>query len=219
MNFSELKTLVWTWLDDPQGSYFTDAQVSVWLNNAQREVQKQLVQAGENYYVTKMSASTVANQETYALPSDFHKCHKFELVLSGTGVNEQRRTLEPVTYQQLDIVSTGVGSPLVYNFRRNVVSLRPIPDNTYTMYLHQSYRVVDMSSAADIPDVPEDYHEYIAVLATLDGLMKDRRDPSSFIVAKKNAYLELMKQDAESRDVSRPRQVVVMDEIGNDVNW
>lgn len=211
MNFGQLKTLVWSWLDDPLGAYFTDAQVSVWLNNAQRETQKQLIQAGENYYVEKMNGLTIQNEGAYELPMDFKKCHKLEIVLSGTGVNEDRRTLGWVTLQQLDSVSQQAGSPTVYNIRRNQLHLRPIPDNVYPLRLFQSYRVVDMVNDADIPDVPEDYTEYLAVLATLDGFMKDQRDPSAFVVAKQDKYLALMKQDSEERDVSAPRQVVTTD--------
>lgn len=215
MTFGSLKTLVWSWLDDVNGTYFTPAEVKVWINNAQREVQKLLLQAGENYYVLKMGGLTVTNQDTYQLPTDFRKCHKFEVVLSNAGtVNEVRNTMAPVTYQQLEQVSQSTGSPVAYCIKRNVVVLRPIPDQAYTIYMHQSYRVVDMSVDADLPDVPEDYQEFIAVLATLDGYMKDQRDPSAFIIAKRDYYLNLLKQDADDRDVSAPKSVVVTESFG-----
>jgi len=209
MNLSQLETLVWSWLDDPLGAYFTKSQVDVWLNNAQREAQKQLIQAGENFYVEKMAGTTIQNQDTYALPADFHSCHKFEVVIQGTGVNEIRQTMQEVTYQQLELVSQTTGTPYVYNFRRNIFQLRPIPDNVYTIYLHQSYRVFDMINSTDVPDIPQDYHEYLAVLATIDGFLKDQRDASTFINGKQEKYLMLMKQDAKTRDVSAPRQVVI----------
>lgn len=214
MNFGQLTTLVLSWLDDPQGAYFTPSQTAAWINNAQREAQKQLLQAGENYYVEKMSGQTIANQATYVLPSDFRLCHKMEMVCSGTGVSEIRTELDFVTYQQLEQISQSTGFPVAYNLRRNIIEFRPIPDNIYTMYLHQSYRVVDMSNATDVPDIPQDYHEYIAVLATLDGFLKDQRDPSAFVAAKEDKYLQRMVKDAESRDVSAPRTVVVTEGFG-----
>ena len=211
MTLAQLETLVWSWLDDPNGTYFTQSQVDVWLNNAMNEVQKLLIQAGENYYVQKLSGVTVANSDTYSLPSDFRKCHKLEVVISGTGVNEVRQTLTPVTLIQIDQISTGTGLPAAYAIKRSSFILRPIPDAVYTVYMHQSYRVVPMTTGSDIPDVPADYHEFIAVLATIDGLMKDQRDPSAFISAKRDYYLSLLKQDAENRDVSAPRSIVVTD--------
>ncbi len=209
MTLSQLETLVWSWLDDPQGGYFTQAQVDVWLNNATKEVQKQLIQAGENYYVERMSGLFLAGQDTYALPSDCKKIHKIEIVLSGTGVSEQRRTLDFVTFQQLDMVAQNTGSPCVYNIKRNLIIIRPIPDINYSCYLHQSYRVADLVNSTDVPDVPSDYHEYIAVLATLDGFMKDQRDASQFVIDKQQTYLKRLNEDAENRDLSAPRTVVV----------
>lgn len=210
MNFSQLQTLVLSWLDDPQAAYFTLPQINVWINNGQREVQKLLLKTGDLYYATKMSGTTQTNQGLYALPSDFVKLHKFEIVIAGAGTtNEIRETMAPVTYNQLDQVSQQQGCPAAYNIRRNIVELRPIPDNTYTMYLSQSYRVVDMALPGDLPDVPTDYVEYIAVLATLDGFLKDQRDPSAFVAAKKDKYEMQLKQDAQMREVSQPRQVVV----------
>lgn len=214
MTFSQLRTLVWSWLDDPQGTYFTTAQVNVWLNNAQRECEKQLIQAGENWYVTRTYTSTVQNYDTYALPTDFMRLNKLEVLLSGTSPNENRAGIVPVTLAQLDQVSMTTGTPSVHNIRKNCVVLRPIPDNTYTIYMDYSYLVNDMVSDSDVPDVPIQYQEYLAVLASIDGFLKDQRDPSPFFT-KRDFYLSLMKQDAQNRNVSAPRQVVsTEDNIG-----
>jgi len=204
----DLRTLVLSWLDDPNGTYFTAPQVNVWLNNAQRELQKLLINQGENYYVQRMSGTLVDGTDTYILPTDFKKSHKLEVVVSGTGVTEQRQTLSPVTYMQLDQIAQVSGVPSVVCFKRNAMIVRPIPDDSYTVYLHQSYQVADMTSDSDIPDVPQDYSEYIAVLATIDGFMKDQRPPSEFILGKKTTYEKTLLADSEKRDVSAPRMVV-----------
>lgn len=209
-NRGQLRTLVLSWLDDVNGTYFTSAEVNVWLNNAQRELQKRLIDKGENYYVERLSGTMVAGTDTYTLPTDFKKSHKLEVVEPGTsGTSERRRILTPVTYVQLDAISsTGTGMPVAVCFKRNAMILRPIPDQAYTMYLHQSYQVVDMSSDSDIPDVPADYAEYIAIRATIDGFMKDQRQPTEFIMAKKEEYEKMLAIDSQKRDVSAPRMVV-----------
>lgn len=215
MNRGQLRTLVLSWLDDPDGTYFTPAQVNVWLNNNQHEVQKKLLEAGENYYVTRMSGLLIANQDTYALPTDFKTCHKIQCVGLGTsGVSEVRYPVDWVTYQQLDsIAGLQTGMPLVYNIRRNIITFRPIPDNAYTVYLHQTYRVADMVNDTDLPDVPSDYTEYIAILTALDGFTKDSRTPSDFVVTKQKDYERRLEKDTK-RDVSAPRMVVVTDDGG-----
>lgn len=213
MTLTQLETLVWSWLDDNDHTYFTQAQVDVWINNAQREAQKQLIQAGENWYVKRSSTSCVQNQDTYALPTDFLKLNKIELVESGTGVNEIRRALKFVTLNTIDTISMTTGTPECYTIRRNCIILRPIPDNINTLYLDYTYLVVDLSSGSSEPDVPTQYHEYLAVLATIDGMIKDQRDPSP-MYKKKDFYLDLMKKDAENRNVDQPREVLTLDDQG-----
>ena len=211
MTLSDLQTLVLSWLDDPNAGYFTLPQVNVWLNNAQQTCQKQLLQAGENYYVTKVESVTTQYRDSYALPSDFLKCHKLEIVLSNYGtVNEQRRTLAPTTLVQIDRI-TETGTPEIYTLKKNCMIMRHIPDRAYPMYMHYSYLVADMVNQADVPDAPPQYHEYLAVLATLDGLLKDQRDPAA-MMSKRDFYLAMMKADAEQRTVDAPRHIIMTEE-------
>lgn len=215
MNLGDLQDLVYSWLDDPNRGYFTEAQVNVWLNNAQRECQKQLVQAGEAFFVKRVSTATVENYDTYALPSDFMRLHKLEIVISGTGVNENRQGVGYVTPIQIDQVSMTAGRPCNYTLRKNCIVMRPIPDNIYTIYMDYTPLVSDMTAYGSIPDIPPRYHEYLAVLAAFDGFLKDQRDPTPFLT-KKQFYLDLMKQDAAERHVDSPREVITTDafEIG-----
>lgn len=211
MTFNELKNMVWTWLDDPTHGYFTDNEVSNWLNNAQREAQKQLIQSGEQWYTKRVSTALVVNEDTYALPDDFLKMAKFEILLSGTTPNEVRQAMTPVSLVGLDRVSMTTGTPCAYTIRKNCVVIRPIPDNTQTLYMDYAYLVSPMIASSDIPDVPQQYQEYLAVLASIDGFLKDQRDPSPMLT-KKDYYLALMKQDDNNRNVDYPRTVNVTDD-------
>lgn len=203
----DLQNLTLSWLDDLNATYFTPTQVNAWLNNGQREAQKQLIQAGENFYVKRVSTICVTNADTYALPDDFMRLHKLEIVLSGVPPNEVRDSLYFVTLGQLDQVSMSTGTPEAYCIRKNCLVIRPIPDSAKTLYMDYSPIVSDMTLDSDMPNVPTQYQEYIAVLATIDGLLKDQRDPSPML-AKKEFYLQLMKADSENRQVSQPREVV-----------
>jgi hypothetical protein len=84
MNLGELRTLSRYWLDDDEGGYFTDTMMNTFLNQAQREVQKLLLQAGEDYYTICVMTDTVVNQRDYALPSDFVKLMRLERVSLGS---------------------------------------------------------------------------------------------------------------------------------------
>lgn len=210
MNLGQLRTLCLSWLDDPSGTYFTPAQVNVWINNAQRECQKQLIQAGQQWYTTRASTVLILNADTYACPTDFLKVNKMEVLLSGVTPNQNRQLISPVTLVQLDMISMTSGTPTAYAMRKSSFVLRPIPDTPLTIYMDYTYRVSDMTLDSSMPDVPPQYHEYLSVLATLDGLFKDQRDPSA-MMTKKEYFLDLMKQDAAERRIDSAREVVITD--------
>lgn len=208
MNFGQLQTLVSVWLDDVNFGYFSQAQVKVWLNNAQIEAQKLLLEAGQNYYVQRWQTSLVVNQSDYILPSDFMKLHRLELVVSGTVPNETVQVINPVTLNQQDLISnTQDAYPAYYYIKRNRLVLLPYPQQVLTMRMYYSPEVADMVNDSDVPDVPAQYHEYLAVLAALDGFLKDQRDPSQFL-EKRRYYEKMMKDDATERNVDMPRAIV-----------
>lgn len=212
----DLQNLVLTWLDDINATYFTPNIVQVWLNNAQREVQKQLLQAGQQWYTVCAYTQTVANQEIYAVPSDFLKVQKFEVITSGFGTtSEIKQVLDPVTLQEAEIYDIGPAVPQCYYLLKNCFGVRAVPDNTYYLRLSYSYLVSDMAADNSPPDVPTQYQEYIAVLATIDGFLRDQRDPSAFL-EKKREYMELMKQDAQDRREDAPRSIVITQDNGWD---
>ena len=215
MTFQDLRNLVWYMVDDQQGistgtgGYFTNTQVNVFLNNAQREVQKLLLQAGEMYYLKTVESTTVANQQDYVLPSDFLKLHRFEYVLDGsTATTEVTKMLQRLTLNQTDLFSLKVGTPAAYSIKKNRLSIYPIPDTaSKVIRLFYSYRVTDMSANSDEPDCPSEFAEFIAILAAESCMIKDDRS-SPQLMEKKASYLTLFKQMAEDRAQDSSREVL-----------
>lgn len=208
MTFVQLQTMVSSWLDDPNNGYFTLAEVKLWLNNAQREAQKMVIQAFEGHYRKVVETTMVQYQREYQLPSDFKKLSRIEVVLSGTTFQTESVTrLSKITENQQDMVTERTGTPMAYYFKGDQVVLVPAPDDDKTLRLTYLYRVTDMSNDADLPDIPADYHEYLAVLATLDGLYKDGREVGPML-QKKEYFEKLFKQDAEERNVDESRTIV-----------
>lgn len=210
MNFLDCQNSVAYWLDDLQFAYFTKPQVKLWLNNAQKEVQRLLVQAGEDYYMTSVQAATVANQRNYVTPSDMLQTHRFEIKKSGTFPNEVKRTIYPITPQQQDLLPKSPGAPEGYYMQGGQFILCPTPDIVYTMILHYSYLVADMVNDTDTPDVPEAYHELIPLLAVKDGFIKDNREHAG-VDRKIDQYILSIKRDAENRNLDGGRMIVETD--------
>lgn len=211
MTRAQISTLILSWLDDEKQGYFNTNDVNTWINLAQRQVQMHLLQAGQNWYMKPSETPTVIGQADYVLPADFMTEHRLELVLSGTGDQENRQAIGPMTTNQQDLVSLVKGTPTNYYIKKNRVTLMPTPSQAWTLRLYYSPRVVDLGSDTDVPDVPEQFMEYVALLAAFDGFIKDDR-ASENLLAKKVKYEDLLKQMASDRVLDQSRQVVTVNE-------
>jgi hypothetical protein len=213
MTFSELRSLIWYWTDDQNGistgigGYFTNTQVDRFLNNALKEVQKQLLESGELYWEKTVETMLVVQQQDYILPLDFMTIDRIEIVLSGTTlITEDKVKLDGITLNQQDLVFQSYGTPRAYTLKQDRISVYPIPDTALKLRLYYEYLVAEMSADADVPDVPERYHEYIAVIAALDCFVKDDRAPST-LLQKYDRYQMLLKQASANRKHDGPRMV------------
>jgi len=215
MTFAELQSLVSYWLDDLNFGYFTQTQVKVWLNEAQKEVQKKLIKAGQNYYTDFVQTTTVQNQAYYVLPSDFKKLNRLEIITGGTVPNESVQSLTPMTINQQDLISRGTGQPIYYFIQKDQLVLFPTPDTAQTLRLYYSYMVSDMTLDNDTPDVPESYHQLIALYACQDGFLKDGR-ANELLVKKIGEFERDMDMDSTDRQQDTVREIVLTgDSVSN----
>lgn len=207
MTVAEIENLVVSWLDDPNKTYFTPAQLLTWINLAHRQVQMLLLQAGQNYYMKPVETYTVANQSDYAMPSDFITEHRLEYVISGTGVNENRIPLSEITTNQQDLINITSGQPSNYYIKKDRFTLSPTPDNVYLLRLYYSPIVSDLVFDSDVPNVPEQFMEFVAILAAYNGFIKDDRVPSS-LAMKMGQFEALLKQMSAERTQDHSRRIV-----------
>jgi len=207
MDFLALQDLTVSYLDDLNYGYFTQTQVKVWVNQAKNEVQKRLIKAGANYYTKAVTTPTVINQRYYTLPADFRKINRLEIVTSGTIPNESSVQIQPITINQIDLTVGGVGQPQYYYIDKDCIVLQPAPDVAQTLRLMYTYSAADMTASTDVPDVPSQYHQLIALLATEDGFLKDGRTPE-FIAKKIKEYDEMLYADSTDRQQDTVRMIV-----------
>jgi hypothetical protein len=207
MTFLELREYSLSLLDDLQGTYFTPVQMNRWLNNALKEVQKLLILAGQNYYIKCVTTPLVTYQRDYVLPQDFEHLHRLEIITGGTVPNETSFALQPITLNQQDMVPQQTGTPIYYYIKQNRLVLLPAPSVNYTIRLYYSYQAADMILDTDTPDVPEYFHEFIGILAVIDGMLKDGRDITP-IVSKREYYEKMLKDSSQERQFDVPRGIV-----------
>lgn len=213
MTFSELRSLVLSLTDDLSGGYFTQAQVDKFLNNALRELQKKLILCYENWYVKCVRATMTASEQCYYLPADFLQMNRFDIILSGTTpATEARNTLMPLTLQEARLINFGPGQPKGYFLKKDSFNVAPAPDQGYEIEMLYTYRVPEMVNDTDTPDAPEEWHEFIAILATLDCFIKDREGAPQTLLDKKKSYEDRLDAMANNRTVDAPRKVVLTEE-------
>jgi hypothetical protein len=142
---------------------------------------------------------------------------RIERITSGSGDTATTERIYPITRNEVDVAgyNTSGGSteglPYNYVFNKNTFSLYPVPNQSVILRLWYAPRVSDMDDDTDTPDAPEDWHEYIAILAARDGFLRD--DRSIAPIGEKLRYYETMLDEtAESRSVDSPRMVVATED-------
>lgn len=212
MTLSTMQVLASDYLDDVNNAYFSTTQLTLRLNLALSELQKRLILAGEQYYVYQATTPTVTNQQAYALPSDFMNIVRLDYIQSGSGTTAVEQKIYTMTPNQRDLVATTSGPPRYYYFQNNYLMLTPTPDAVYTLRLEYTYFATYMVNGSDVPDAPQQFHEYIVLIAVRDFMIKDNR-PIGNIETKLKEYEELLKQMASQRRDDGARMVISTDSI------
>lgn len=214
MTLLQMRSLVYDWVDDPNGSYFSQSIVNLRLNLAMWELQKRLISANKEYFASCIKTNTVTNQQAYALPSDFIQIIRLEWYEVGTTQTSLSRKIIAMTPNQRDLLVDVTGDPQFYTLSKNNIVLWPIPDRIVEVHLEYNYQTAFLSADSDIPDMPLQYHEYIPILATRDCLIKDGR-PIQPIETKLQEYETLLKQIAVQRQADGSRMVVQTSQYGS----
>lgn len=212
---ADVKNKITYWVDDLLKGYFTDTQLNRFINDAVFEVQKNLIQCGQNYYLTKAETLLVPGQNEYVLPSDFLHLHRLEIVTQGHGTtNEVRVPIQSITLNQQDVYPFGsLGQPGCYYLKSDRIVTVPSPDTALYLQLTYSYRTAPLVLDIDVVDVPDEYCEMVALFAAVDCYIKDARDPS-VLTSKLGEYRDMMKREAEDRLQDASRRIVMTGDGG-----
>lgn len=211
MTVLEIKNYCWSLLDDLNGDYFTAPEMLRYINQCTQETQKKLVLSGNNWYAKiDTSTSTVVNQRNYSLPTDFLKMNRLESVININTVSEQWYPITSITLNQKD-QNFLESEPTGFYFLKSTLYLTPPPKTIRTLRMYYTYRVAQVALDADIPDVPEEFHEYIANLVVQRCFLKDGR--SAELVERQIMQVEeSLKAEAIERAQDHASTVVIVEE-------
>lgn len=210
MTVLEIKNYVASLVDDLQMTYFTPTELLRYINQEMRETQKKLIAAGNNWYIKiDESQSTVVNQIAYTVPTDFLKFNRIELCTNINTTSETRYNISSITLNQKDMMFAQSDVTCFYLLKKTLY-LVPQATTIRTIRMYYTYLIPEVANDSDVPDVPPEYHEYIAMLVAAQCFLKDGRD-ASFILKKTMMVEEALKADAIERNQDHASTVVICD--------
>ena len=159
------------------GSEWSDVELLAWLNDGYYFICAEL-----EYPQTRSTASAVADQANYSLPSDF-------LAFSKAGVFYDNEPLQIVSYDEivrqheLDAIDmfSDSGTPLRCYYFSDCLWLHPIPSSSLSAGIKIYYikQPAALSADADNPSLPVTAHKALSFYVCWQAVIKDQREDLS----------------------------------------
>lgn len=190
-----------------------DTGLKRWLNDAYYQVIGEINNAIPDFFTKTTTASTVAGQQEYSLPSDFEKMVMVNAQYSGTW----RRLLPMSNINYIPVhesTSSNQGfseSNPQYYISGSYYGLMPIPTSSTSsaIKLWYVYTPAELSDA-DEPDFPASYHhllKYGAYALYLD--QDDEAARAERIRQRFDGMIQRMVENLATRQVDEPKSVEI----------
>lgn len=194
------------------GVEVNDAGLKTWINDAYLTMVDEIHTAVPDFFAKTATTATVADQQEYALPSDFDKMIMVNIQFSDTW----QRALPMPNINHIPIVASGnthgfsTGEPYYYILGDNY-GFAPIPTASgQSIKLWYTYTPAEMSSDSDSPDLPNKYHHIIKLGAYANYLDMDEEHVAAERM--RNRFdlrvFNMVEQLAE-RQVDEPKSVII----------
>lgn len=155
-NVGDLTTQVQTKLDDTGYSTTTIRQ---FINDTQREI-------FNNYTLQFMEVETLIVGTTGlssigTLPTDFQVAIDLRITSPASLVGK----LQQIDYKEVDAISTpnSVNIPCYWYQFGSTLNAYPTPNAAYTFTLRYLKRPTELTSASDVPNIPEEFQELLVL--------------------------------------------------------
>lgn len=191
---------------DNTSSFWTDAVLRTYFNLVQEEVQNEIIQVFEDYFVTQTYVNVVNGTAEYTIPSGCVKVRRVE---------DNRDVADPVEITPVTLNNRGTRTSILkedkghYYLRGNQIVLTDTPTytNASAIRLHYVKKLGDLSASTEVSEIPVEYHRVFTWGIVKHALFQQQSDTT---VANAEFEKQLLKirQQAENRQIQRPRRVV-----------
>lgn len=194
-------------------SFVTDAEVTVYVNDALTELYDVLVREyGTENFISTHYFYTVASQNDYNLPTDFYR-------LAGIDVNPGDGYVELSKFNHSDRNLYANEQPfnstvprMRYRLRDSTFELQPAPPDAYGSRVYYIPQITALAADGDTVDssIVTGHIEYAVVTAAIKCLNKEESDIST-LTAEQTMLRARIGDAAKSRDITLPDPVLDSD--------
>jgi len=195
---------------DNSSGFWKDSTLINYLNIIQDEVQQNIVQVFEDYFLTQTSVDLVAGQKEYALPADFVKMRRVEDNRASTSRPVE---LMPITLNEKDNFvfpyndsGTSYGRGYYIKGDYLVFDFEPANAANSGVTLYYTQRVGDISAATSVSEIPLEHHKAL-VWGVASMALTQQQSDNNVAELKYERYLQRMKLETENRVTQRSRTV------------
>lgn len=195
---------------DNTSSFWTDQMLMTYHNLIQQEVQQDIVQSYEDYFVTQAFLSVVAGTAEYAQPANTIKVRRVEDVRDAANPVE----LIPVTLnqrgdEQFEPLNSAVKGAGAYYIRGQQIVLTDTPTftNASAIRVHYVKLLSDVTAGSGASELPAEHHRVLVWGVVKLALFQQQSD-TTIATQEFEKHLTRLRAQVENRQVQRPRRVV-----------
>lgn len=188
--------------------FISDSELNNYINASIAELHDLLIGAySSDYYLMSDSFSTVANVDTYALPTDFYKLRGVDIAQNS----DNWESLRPFNFNERnslnDIPSYTIsGNYFRYRLAGDNIVFNPMPVGIYNIRLWYTPVATKLVADNDILKDLNQYSEYVIVDAAIKMMQKEESDVS-VLMAQKGDIRKRIENMAQNRDSGQPESV------------
>lgn len=204
----------------------TDSELNTWINDSYMQIVDMVQKERWDFFVKSSLSSTSAGTQEYALPGDFVKMLKVNILIDGTW-----RKVEPLGDADLRYVDTPVNTDAQgfntanprYYIYKSTMGLLPAPTTTESQNIKiwYVYSPTEMSSDSSSPDFPAMYHHIVKYAAYANYL--DRKGEHAAAERMRNRFDEMcqrMIENISNQQTGEMKSVMVTDyDYYQDPTW
>jgi len=209
---STARDLIRNSINEGSQKFFKDAEINDWIGIYYKKVTNAIAEVFEGFFGETSYTSLVANQDRYALPSNFKKLVEVRLKYESTWRKAQR-----LGKHEFDINREYSSAAPVYAVFGDEITIKPTPTAAVTAGLEIDHikEPTEISSDTDTWVIPTPYHYLVVYGALSEILVKDNElNKGSYYDLKFQNGVQNMVEQLGSRDDS-PKHVTI-DEDGED---